>query len=57
LRGGAADSAGDHRVAMAMAIAALPAAGPVRIAGWDAVSTSYPAFEEDYQRCLNACAS
>jgi 3-phosphoshikimate 1-carboxyvinyltransferase len=57
LRGGTVDSAGDHRVAMAMAIAALAASEPVRIAGWDAVSTSYPAFEEDYQRCLNACAS
>jgi 3-phosphoshikimate 1-carboxyvinyltransferase len=52
LAGGQADSAGDHRVAMALAVAALGAAAPVGIAGWDAVATSYPAFEEDYQRCV-----
>jgi 3-phosphoshikimate 1-carboxyvinyltransferase len=53
LAGGQVDSAGDHRVAMAMAVAALGAAAPIAIAGWDAVATSYPAFEEDYQRCLS----
>jgi 3-phosphoshikimate 1-carboxyvinyltransferase len=49
--GGRVDSAGDHRVAMAMAVAALAARGPVRIDGWEAVATSYPAFEEDLRRC------
>jgi 3-phosphoshikimate 1-carboxyvinyltransferase len=53
LSGGSVDSAGDHRVAMALAIGALAAAGPVHIAGWDAIATSYPAFEEDLQRCLS----
>jgi 3-phosphoshikimate 1-carboxyvinyltransferase len=53
LAGGQPDSAGDHRVAMAMAVAALGAAAPIAIAGWDAVATSYPAFEEDYQRCVS----
>jgi 3-phosphoshikimate 1-carboxyvinyltransferase len=52
LAGGAVDSAGDHRVAMAMVVAASAAATPVRIDGWDAVATSYPGFEEDYLRCL-----
>jgi 3-phosphoshikimate 1-carboxyvinyltransferase len=52
LGAGEVDSAGDHRVAMAMAIGALAAAGPVRIGAWGAVATSYPHFEEDYQRCL-----
>ncbi|MGH9115377.1 MAG: 3-phosphoshikimate 1-carboxyvinyltransferase, partial [Acidimicrobiales bacterium] len=46
-------SAGDHRVAMAMAVAALPASGPVTISGWEAVATSYPRFEEDYERCAS----
>ena len=49
--GGRVDSAGDHRVAMAFAIAALAATGPVKIDGWEAVATSYPGFEEDLRRC------
>ena len=53
LTGGQVDSAGDHRVAMAMAVAALIAADPVRIDHWEAVATSYPTFEEDYQRCVS----
>jgi 3-phosphoshikimate 1-carboxyvinyltransferase len=52
LAGGTVDSAGDHRVAMSMVVAAAAAAAPVRISGWDAVATSYPGFEEDYRRCL-----
>jgi 3-phosphoshikimate 1-carboxyvinyltransferase len=52
LAGGAVDSAGDHRVAMALAVGGLAAEAPVRVAGWEAVATSYPEFEEDYQRCL-----
>ena len=52
LAGGRIDSVGDHRVAMALAVAALAAAGPVRIDGWDSVATSYPAFEEDLRKCL-----
>ena len=51
LSGGDVDSHGDHRIAMAMAVAGLAAAGPVRIAGWEAVATSYPGFEEDLLRC------
>ena len=45
------DAAGDHRIAMSMAIAGLAADAPVEIDGWDAVATSYPTFEEDYERC------
>ena len=36
---------GDHRIAMALAVAALAAEGTTRIHGWDAVATSYPGFE------------
>jgi 3-phosphoshikimate 1-carboxyvinyltransferase len=39
-------SHGDHRVAMAMAVAALAAEGEFAIEGWDAVATSYPTFEQ-----------
>lgn len=44
LRGGEADSEGDHRLAMAFAIAALGAEGPSFITGAEAVDISYPGF-------------
>ncbi len=46
LAGGTADAAGDHRLAMAFAIAALGARGPSTIVGADAVDVSYPGFFE-----------
>ena len=46
LTGGIADAAGDHRLAMAFAIAALGAAGDSGILGSDAVDVSYPGFFE-----------
>ncbi len=52
-RGGAVRSHGDHRMAMAMAVAGMASdenAGVVRIEGWDSVLTSYPGFEEDLQQ-------
>ena len=42
--GGAADAAGDHRLAMAFAVAALAGAGPSRIEGAGVVDISYPGF-------------
>lgn len=42
--GGTADAQGDHRMAMAFAIAALAATGPSQIEGADAVVISYPGF-------------
>jgi 3-phosphoshikimate 1-carboxyvinyltransferase len=50
LTGANLESHGDHRVAMAMAVAALAADGPSRIEGWDAVATSYPGFADDLRR-------
>lgn len=44
LRGGLADAAGDHRLAMAFAIAALGADSPSIISGADSVAISYPEF-------------
>lgn len=44
LMGGTVDSHGDHRVAMALAVAAARAAGPVRIRDVANVGTSYPGF-------------
>jgi 3-phosphoshikimate 1-carboxyvinyltransferase len=50
LTGGTADSAGDHRLAMAFAIAATGASGPTTIAGASAVDVSYPGFFDELQR-------
>ena len=50
--GGAADACGDHRMAMAFAIAALTARQPSRIDGSDAVGISYPGFFETLERLV-----
>jgi 3-phosphoshikimate 1-carboxyvinyltransferase len=47
LKGGHVDSHGDHRIAMAGAVAALGAEGQVTIAGTESVSKSYPDFFGD----------
>jgi 3-phosphoshikimate 1-carboxyvinyltransferase len=47
LHAGTVSSYGDHRIAMAGAVAALGARGPVTVCGWEATSTSYPAFADD----------
>jgi 3-phosphoshikimate 1-carboxyvinyltransferase len=48
IRGGeCVDSFGDHRVAMAMAVASLFADKPNRIKGIACIRTSYPAFWDD----------
>ena len=44
------DAVGDHRIAMAAAIAATVAVGPVTILGAECVAKSYPTFWEDYKR-------
>jgi 3-phosphoshikimate 1-carboxyvinyltransferase len=50
--GGVADARGDHRIAMALAIAALAARSPSRIEGSDAVVISYPGFFETLDRLV-----
>ena len=50
LRGGEADAAHDHRLAMAFAIAGCRAPGVVSITGADAVAVSYPRFFDELQR-------
>lgn len=44
LKGGVVDSRGDHRVAMAFAVAGCAAAGPVTVRDCAAVATSFPGF-------------
>jgi len=54
LSGGTADAAGDHRIAMAAAVAACACTGPVTVTGAECVSKSYPGFWEDLDR-LEVC--
>jgi 3-phosphoshikimate 1-carboxyvinyltransferase len=50
--GGVADAHDDHRIAMAMAIAALGASGPSQINGAESVAISYPGFFETLGRLV-----
>jgi 3-phosphoshikimate 1-carboxyvinyltransferase len=45
LAGGEADARGDHRMAMALAVGALGAKGPVSVRGIEAAEVSFPGFE------------
>ncbi len=49
LRAGEVSARGDHRIAMALAVAALGAQGPVKIHGAESVRKSYPDFWRDLQ--------
>jgi len=44
LEGGAVDAHGDHRIAMAAAVSALGARGPVSIEGIESAEVSFPGF-------------
>ena len=50
LTGGTVDSAGDHRIVMAAAIASILCKNPVTIIGAEAVSKSYPHFFNDFNK-------
>lgn len=56
LSGGTIDSCNDHRIAMAAAIAALAAAGPVTITNAQAVTKSYPRFWDDLDSIIRTKA-
>jgi 3-phosphoshikimate 1-carboxyvinyltransferase len=53
LRGATVDSHGDHRIAMALAVAGLVSSGPTTIEGADSVAVSYPNFFTDLQELTN----
>jgi 3-phosphoshikimate 1-carboxyvinyltransferase len=53
LHGAELDSFGDHRIAMAFAIAALRAEGQTTIHGADAAGVSYPRFFEDLDNVIS----
>ncbi len=50
LTGGTVDAAGDHRLAMAFALAATRAAAPTTILGASSVDVSYPGFFDTLER-------
>lgn len=50
LKSAAVHSRHDHRIAMATAVAALRATGPVQIEKADAINKSYPAFFDDLSK-------
>ena len=47
--GGETDTAGDHRIAMLLAVAGLTGSGPVTIHGAQAADVSYPSFWDDLE--------
>ncbi len=55
LTGGEAQSFGDHRIAMAAAVAALGCGGPVIIRGAECAAKSYPRFYEDLGKLGGSC--
>jgi 3-phosphoshikimate 1-carboxyvinyltransferase len=52
LAGGQVSAGGDHRMAMALAVAGLLATEPVEIEGSDTVDISYPEFWQDLESLL-----
>jgi len=50
-RGGALDAGGDHRIAMAFAVAGLAAESPVTITDADIIAQSFPSFAAVLQAC------
>ena len=57
LQGTVIDAFGDHRIAMAAAVGALRANGPVDILNAASVHKSYPAFFKDLSLCGITCIS
>jgi 3-phosphoshikimate 1-carboxyvinyltransferase len=51
-RGATTESHGDHRVALAAAVAGLGAEGETTVRGWPIVGVSYPRFEADLATLL-----
>jgi 3-phosphoshikimate 1-carboxyvinyltransferase len=50
-RGVVVDSHGDHRIAMALAVAGSAIDDETAVTGWDAVGISYPGFGEELAAC------
>ena len=57
LKGAEVRSYGDHRIAMAFAIAGLFAEGETRVIGTECVNTSYPGFYHQLKAVMNGCTN
>jgi len=57
LRGGVVESHGDHRIAMAAAVAAMAAEGGTELRGSESVAVSYPEFWRDLERLRGGAAA
>jgi 3-phosphoshikimate 1-carboxyvinyltransferase len=53
LKGAVIDSLGDHRIAMAFAIAGLRARGVTVIKGAECIDTSYPGFVDEVAQLMS----
>jgi 3-phosphoshikimate 1-carboxyvinyltransferase len=51
------ESRGDHRIAMAMAVAGLCARKPIEVSDVDCILTSYPSFWDDLNRVAGGCCA
>ncbi len=49
IAGGIVDAAGDHRIAMAGAVAATASRAPVEVLGFEAAAVSWPGFDDDLE--------
>jgi 3-phosphoshikimate 1-carboxyvinyltransferase len=54
LKGATVDSLGDHRIAMAFAIAGLYAEGETLVRDVECISTSYPGFEKELRQVMKS---
>jgi 3-phosphoshikimate 1-carboxyvinyltransferase len=54
LQGAALDASGDHRIAMALAVAASLAGGPSTLTGAEWADVSYPGFFAALAHCADA---
>jgi 3-phosphoshikimate 1-carboxyvinyltransferase len=56
LRSGTVDARGDHRIALASAVAGMISGARVEVAGWGSVETSFPGWTEIVARARGASA-
>lgn len=51
VKGGRGESHGDHRISMALAVAAASSVNGIALTGYEAVAKSYPGFFDDIRAC------
>jgi 3-phosphoshikimate 1-carboxyvinyltransferase len=51
VKGGRCESHGDHRISMALAVAAVSSLNGITLSGYESVAKSYPGFFDDIRQC------